>query len=130
MIGERIREKRLALKIKQSELGKRIGVGKSTVSEWEHNKRKPSIEILDQIASALETTASYLMDWDREPDAVDRKVLEIDPKFVPGKSYVLENNAAKNFKHAILFKRSRALTEKQLDIVNSIVDEMVKESDE
>lgn len=102
MNGNRIKERRTALKMTQGELGEAVGVGKSTVSEWEHNKRSPSIDAMQAIAAALQTTTAHLAGWD-EPQKQE------SPKL------------------AILFKRSRALNEKQLDIVMSIVDEMAQE---
>ena len=88
MIGDRIKERRLALKLSQAELGNMIGIGKSTISEWENNKRRPSIEMLYKIAEALETTAGYLLDRSREPIPTDEIALQINPDFKPGEVYL------------------------------------------
>lgn len=87
------------------------------------------LDRLEKLASHFGVKTEYLAGWDREPDAVDRKVLEIDPNFVPGKNYLPDKSRTQNPKLAILFKRSRALSDKQLDIVNSIVNEMVSEDE-
>lgn len=50
------------------------------------------LDRLEQLAAHFGVKTEYLAGWDREPDAVDRKVLEIDPEFVPGKGYLPENN--------------------------------------
>ena len=50
------------------------------------------LDRLEKLASHFGVKTEYLAGWDREPDAVDLKVLEIDPKFVPGKGYLPENN--------------------------------------
>ena len=67
MLGDRIRKRRTFLHMTQEELGRRLEIGKSSISEWEHGKRSPSIDDLAKIAQALSTTEEYLMGWAREP---------------------------------------------------------------
>lgn len=43
------------------DVGKKLGVGKSTISNWEHGRRKPSIENLKKIAKLFETTVDELI---------------------------------------------------------------------
>ena len=52
-IGERIRELRKGLGLKQAELGEKLGIGKSTVSDWESGKREFSTSMLRPLAEAL-----------------------------------------------------------------------------
>lgn len=53
------------------EVGKAVGVGKSTVKKWESgeiaNMRRDKIAAL---ASALHTSPGYLMGWEEDPDTV------------------------------------------------------------
>lgn len=84
MIGDRIKNRRIEIGMTQAELGKAAGVGKSTVSEWENSKRKPSIDTISILAQKLETTPEYLMDWPREFDELDKSILKRHPDFRPG----------------------------------------------
>ncbi len=61
MLGDRIREIRLAKKISQVELAKILGVTKQSVSNWENENIQPSIEMLSKIADALSVTTDYLL---------------------------------------------------------------------
>lgn len=61
MLGDRIREIRIAKKISQVELAKILGVTKQSVSNWENENIQPSIEMLSKIADALAVTTDYLL---------------------------------------------------------------------
>ena len=91
--------------IEQQTLAFTLDVSPSIVSAWMLGKRFPRADMMQKLADYFRTTISELVE---EPDA---------------------NNVPENPKLRILFKRSRALTDKQLDIVNSIVSEMVNEDE-
>ena len=56
-VGERIREQRTELKLSMPELGKRIGVNKSTVQRYEADGVDPKrTMIINNLAEALLTT--------------------------------------------------------------------------
>ncbi len=61
MLGDRIREIRLAKKISQVELAKTLGVTKQSVSNWENENIQPSIEMLSKLADALSVTTDFLL---------------------------------------------------------------------
>lgn len=61
MLKTRIREQRLALEMKQEELGEKLGVSKQTVSHWETGSRKPDIDILIQMADIFNVSLDYLV---------------------------------------------------------------------
>ena len=61
MLGNRIREIRLAKKISQVELAKTLGVTKQSVSNWENENIQPSIEMLSKLADALSVTTDFLL---------------------------------------------------------------------
>ncbi len=61
MLGDRIREIRLAKKINQVELAKRLGVTKQSVSNWENENIQPSIDMLSKIADVLSVTTDFLL---------------------------------------------------------------------
>ena len=52
-IGETIKQARIAAGLTQVELGKRLGLSKATVSQYENGKHNPKIETLQRIAAAL-----------------------------------------------------------------------------
>lgn len=71
-VGERIRERRTELKLSMSELGKRIGVNKSTVQRYETDGIDPKrTMIIDGLAHALLTTPEWLtgLSEDKEYDS-------------------------------------------------------------
>lgn len=76
-IGDRIREARKNAKLSQTELGIKLDIGKSSVSEWESGKRPVPIDVVEEIASVLDVTVPYLMGWNIEstPIQVTRKEL-------------------------------------------------------
>ena len=61
MLSSRIREIRMAKKISQVELAKRLGVTKQSVSNWENDNIQPSIEMLSRIADVLAVSTDYLL---------------------------------------------------------------------
>lgn len=73
-IGSKIKAARKAAHMGQAELGEAIGIGKSSISEWESGKRSPDIDKVKDIAKVLNVTPTYLMGW-KEEDAPDQRPL-------------------------------------------------------
>lgn len=64
-MGQRIRDRRIALELTLDELGKRVGVGASTVRKWETGYIKDMrSDKIQRVADALDVTPAYLMGWD------------------------------------------------------------------
>ncbi len=61
MFDERIKELRLSSGMNQVEFGKKIGVSKQCVSNWENGNILPSIEMLVRIATAFSVSTDYLL---------------------------------------------------------------------
>ncbi len=59
--GERIRELRLGLGLSQQALATKIGVAQNTLAQYENGASKTSIDVLYNLAVALETTSDYLL---------------------------------------------------------------------
>lgn len=113
-VGERIKNRRKELGLSAEIVAERIGVSPATVYRYESaDIMNMRIDKIAPIARALNTTPAYLMGWTDNSGLSDpnSKATVTRPKL------------------DILFSRSRALTDKQLDIVMSIVDEMTKEQD-
>lgn len=61
MLGDKIREIRLAKKMSQVELAKILDVTKQSVSNWENENIQPSIEMLSKIATVLSVSTDFLL---------------------------------------------------------------------
>ena len=63
-------------KMNQKDLAEKLGVTEVTVSRWLSGERDPSIETLNRIAEALDTTTSYFFitdDWQTEKKPAEEK---------------------------------------------------------
>ena len=79
VLGERIRERREAKNLKQSQLAELIGNDGNTISRWEHNKIGIGSKYLMKLAQALETSIDYLLGKtnDPTPSETSKQVLDI-----------------------------------------------------
>lgn len=66
-IGSRIKLKRQLCELTLEEVAKRVGVSRQTISRYETGKI-PNIpsNMVERLATALNTTPSYLMGWEDE----------------------------------------------------------------
>ena len=68
-IGQKIKQRRLALDLTLEQLGEMVGVGKSTVRKWEtgdiKNMRRDKIALL---ANALDMSPSELVNENEQPE--------------------------------------------------------------
>ena len=64
MFDERIKELRSAHNLNQVELGKKLGVSKQCICNWENNNIQPSIDMLIKIARYFGVTTDYLLGLD------------------------------------------------------------------
>lgn len=71
-LGQRMKTRRKQIRMTQKELATTLNKGESTISEWESNKRSPDVELLSDIATALNTTPAYLMGWEDDPEDYDQ----------------------------------------------------------
>ena len=64
-INKKLKDRRLELGLTLEDVGKIVGVGKSTVRKWEtgdiENMRRDKIALL---AKALQVSPSFIMEWD------------------------------------------------------------------
>lgn len=67
MIGDRIKELRTDRDMTQAELGKLIGVGKSTINKYELNKIAIPSAKIEALATVLRVSPAYLMGWEENP---------------------------------------------------------------
>ena len=64
MLGEQIRDLRIARNLSQVQLADRLGVTKQSVSNWENNNILPSVDTLKHIANFFHCSADYLLEMD------------------------------------------------------------------
>jgi transcriptional regulator with XRE-family HTH domain len=60
-IGDRIRAKRLNLKLTQQDLSRELQITPQHISAIEQNKRLPSVAMLEKLAEALGVTIDYIV---------------------------------------------------------------------
>lgn len=65
--GLRLKKLRKHKKLSQEELGKKIGVTKSTIYRYESNTLSPSLEKAIELVRILDTSLDYLMGIDKVP---------------------------------------------------------------
>lgn len=61
VVGERIKELRTQKKLTQTELAKMVGLTYIQIGRYETQKSNPSSDVLQKLASVLDTTTDYLM---------------------------------------------------------------------
>ena len=66
-IGRRIKSARKSAGMSQEALGDRLGIGKSSISDWESGKRAIPIDTVEQISEILGVSVQYIMGWVEEP---------------------------------------------------------------
>lgn len=64
MVGTKIKEARKSKKLSQAELGNLIGTSGASIMRYEKGQRKPSKEIIEKIAIALDVSPTSLLGWD------------------------------------------------------------------
>ncbi len=62
--GSRLKERREALQLKQSELGKLLGVTGSAIGNYENGVSAPKADVLYKVFDALQCDANYLFQDD------------------------------------------------------------------
>ena len=78
-VGERIKERRTELKLSMPELGKRIGVNKSTIQRYEADGVDPKrTMIIDGLAHALLTTPEWLTGLSEDKEYTSYTVCQMD----------------------------------------------------
>lgn len=86
-IGQRIKQRRKALKMSADELGERLGKDRSTIYRYEKGDiENLPLDILEPIADILQTTPQHLMGWEtvqKNNDIITDAVIKMrtDEKF-------------------------------------------------
>jgi transcriptional regulator with XRE-family HTH domain len=75
VVGKRLRLLRTERKLTQEELGKVLGVGKTTISQYESEVRKPDADMLKRIAQFFDVSVDYLLGLTEEKRPVKLETL-------------------------------------------------------
>lgn len=92
MFYERIKELRNSLGINQVEFGKKLGVTKQCVSNWENGSIQPSVDMLIKICKAFSISSDYLIGLNSE--------LTVDVSGLNSEQIILIQNIINNIKSA------------------------------
>lgn len=71
LIGERIKERRLALGLSQEDLQKKTKIKNTMISNFENGKREPNLANIAKIAHALDTTIDKLYFGDESSSSIE-----------------------------------------------------------
>lgn len=59
--GEKIKKTRLEKKLTQKQLADLVGAKHNSVSDWENNKTKPDVDMIENICGVLDLEPNYLL---------------------------------------------------------------------
>lgn len=83
MFNDRLKELRIKAGLKQSELGKKVGVSASTIGMYEQDRRSPDREMLIKLSNVFNVTVDYLLDNNKtNTDDTDLFNLKGDVRFL------------------------------------------------
>lgn len=103
---DRLKAARTKQNLSQSALAKKVNVHVTNISRYERGENRPTTEVLNRMAEALEVTSDYLMNGSTEDVAgetiSDKELLNLFKKVntLPGEKKKL----VKEFLDAFLFK--------------------------
>jgi len=67
-MAERIKKQRKGHGLSQAELAERMSLSLKTIQRWEFGDRSPKADIMPKLAEVLNTTVTYLMGLEDEPE--------------------------------------------------------------
>lgn len=110
MYGERLKSLRKSKRLSMEELGKRIGLAKSSYAGYETETRVPPIDKLKKLSSLYDVSVDYILGLTDDPDP--KKDIKNMREFLDKKQ---------------LHWNGRPLTEKELDPIKQLLEMVVKE---
>lgn len=133
LLSERVRNRRIELGLSQEELAKRMGYSSRTSINKIENGRAVSQKIIVRLAEALQTTPSYLMDWEDEKGYIqgipkqDKCLIKFYTYFDISKQKLIDSGMYETFKNHQneYYKWYYALSQKLESII-----EFIKESND
>lgn len=112
---DRLKQMRQSAGLTQSELAEKLRVSTSTVSMYEVGSRKPSFEILEQLADFFNVDTDYLM------GKASRSVYYLDPETVKLAQELKDNPGQRT-----LFDASKDLSPDDIKVVMTVINGLKK----
>lgn len=117
-IGQRINTLRQSLGLTLEDIGKSVGVGKSTVRKWETgqiaNMRRDKIA---KLADALHVSPAYLMGWKENPAPLSESEANAEKPAAETGSELSEDAQRIAMKASLLSEESRKVLEDYIDFL-------------
>ncbi|EOE7213258.1 TPA: helix-turn-helix transcriptional regulator [Clostridioides difficile] len=127
MFGERLKELRLKKKLKQSELGKEIGISASTIGMYEQGRRFADQSTLIKLAQYFNVTTDYLLGFSKTNYSVNATIAGLSPiqedEIITNESI---NETIKSKQKDVLIKKlyseSQKLNNNELEAIINIIN--------
>lgn len=133
MIGKRIKEKRLEMKMTLEEVAEAVGSTRQTIHRYENGEISniPSDKI-EKIAKVLKTSPSSLMGWSNEVTKGSYGDHQANLEHLAEKPDLLEiyNEIYENETLQLLFDSAKNLTPQDLEMVLTIIKGIKKEREQ
>ena len=127
MFGERLKELRLKKKLKQSELGKEIGISASTIGMYEQGRRFADQSTLIKLAQYFNVTTDYLLGFSETNYSVNATIAGLssirEDEIITNESI---NETIKSKQKDVLIKKlyseSQKLNNNELEAIINIIN--------
>ena len=77
MFNEKLKELRKNLSLTQSDMAKKLNITSVAYGDYERGKSEPDIETLKKIASILNVSVDYLIEYDKTATSIEDKLNEV-----------------------------------------------------
>ncbi len=123
IIADRIRSLRLEKGLSQQELSEEIGIGRSTIANYEQGKREPNMETLELFADFFNVDMNFLLGKKPTTEVIpDTYYLNDDARDMA--QFLYENPDYK-----VLFDASRKVKKEDIEFVKEMIDRMSNKND-
>lgn len=121
MFGEKLKQIRNERKVKQSELASILGVGNSTISNWENNTSRPDVDTIALICGALNISPNYFFDVPANMSVIKKTppALECEEEYTD-EDFETAAKLYEAFLSAGLIKEGQDLTDRQVDFLDGL----------
>lgn len=129
-IGQKIRELRNEYNLTGDDLGKKIGVSRNAISNWENDRRTPDHISIVKLAEIFNTTTDYLLGNSDIRDPYNNKaIIKKDEKDTVPEEFINADEArAYVNKHQIFgssgFDSNKLDDDKILEFANALLEQM------
>lgn len=126
VLGDRIKESRTLKNISQTDLGKHVGVGKTTISNYETGYSSPDPDTLSRISEYLNVSSDYLLGITSISKPIDKIATSLGDDAELSDFW---NNLKEREDLQLLFKQTKNLSPKGIQQVIRIIKAIEDEED-